>query len=94
MMIAAQSGNRDPMDDAYRAATPVFVVPVSRTSAAVSSDGLCTQGQVRCESCSTSCSTRTVQTFGKLSAICQDAATFRDHPTPFYNVLNARIVTG
>ena len=49
MVIAAQSGNRDPLDDAYRAATSVFDVPVSRVSAALSPDGLYPQGQVRCE---------------------------------------------
>ena len=49
VVIAAQSENRDPMDDAYRAATSVFDIPVSRVSAAVSPDGLYPQGQVRCE---------------------------------------------
>ena len=49
MVIAAQSGNRDPLDDAYRAATSVFDVPVSRASAAVSPDGLYAEGRVRCE---------------------------------------------
>ena len=44
MVIAAQSGNRDPLDDAYRAATSVFDVPVSRATAAVSPDGLYPQG--------------------------------------------------
>ena len=49
MVIAAQSGNRDPLDDAYRAATSVFDLPVSRVWPAVSPDGLYPQGQVRCE---------------------------------------------
>ena len=48
-MINAQSGDRDPLDDAYRAATPVFAVPVLRVSAALSPDGLYPQGQVSCE---------------------------------------------
>ena len=49
VVIAAQSENRDPLDDAYRAATSVFDIPVSRATAAVSPDGLYPQGQVRCE---------------------------------------------
>ena len=49
VVIAAQSGNHDPLDEAYRAATPVFDVPVSRTMAATSPDGLYAQGQVACE---------------------------------------------
>ena len=49
MVIAAQSGNRDPLDDAYRTATSVFDVPVSRVSGAVSPNGLYAEGQVRCE---------------------------------------------
>ena len=49
MVIAAQSGNRDPLDAAYRAATPVFDVPVARAAATVSPEGLYPQGPVRCE---------------------------------------------
>ena len=49
MVIAAQSGNLDPLDEAYRAATPVFDLPVSRVSPALSPDGLYRQGQVSCE---------------------------------------------
>ena len=49
MVIAAQSVDRDPLDDVYRAATPVFDVPVLRVSAALSPDGLYAQGQVSCE---------------------------------------------
>ena len=49
VVIAAQSGNCDPLDEAYRAATPVFDVPVSRATAAVSPDGLYPEGPVRCE---------------------------------------------
>ena len=49
VVITAQSGNRDPLDDAYRAATSVLDVPVSRVSAAVSPDGLYAEGEVRCE---------------------------------------------
>ena len=48
-MINAQSVDRDPLDDVYRAATPVFDVPVLRVSAALSPDGLYPQGQVSCE---------------------------------------------
>ena len=47
--IAAQSGNLDPLDEAYRDATTVFDLPVSRVSPALSPDGLYPQGQVRCE---------------------------------------------
>ncbi len=46
IVIAAQSGNRAPLDDAYRAATPVFDVPVSRAVGATRPDGLHPQGQV------------------------------------------------
>ena len=50
MVIAARSGKRDPLDDGWRAATfACDDVLVSRTSAAVNSDGLYLQGQVRCE---------------------------------------------
>ena len=49
MVIAAQSGKLDSLDEAYRAVTPVFDLPVSRVSAALSPDGLYPQGQVRCE---------------------------------------------
>ena len=49
MVVAAQSGNLDPLDEAYRAATTVFDLPVSRVSPALSPDGLYPQGQVRCE---------------------------------------------
>lgn len=49
MVIAAQSGNRDPLDDVYRTATSVFDVPVSRVSGAVSPNGLYAEGHVRCE---------------------------------------------
>ncbi len=49
MVIAAQSGNRDLLDDAYRATTPAFDIPVSRVSAARSPDGLYAEGPVRCE---------------------------------------------
>ncbi|MDE2813118.1 MAG: hypothetical protein OXM01_08845 [Gemmatimonadota bacterium] len=49
MVIAAQSGNRDPLDDAYRDATPVFDVPALRAVDAVSPDGLYPQGQLPCE---------------------------------------------
>ena len=49
LVIDAQSGNRNPLDEAYRDATPVFDLPVSRASAAVSPDGLYAEGQVRCE---------------------------------------------
>ena len=49
VVIAAQSGDRDPLDEAYRAATPVFDVPVSRAVGAVSPDGLYPQGQLPCE---------------------------------------------
>ena len=48
VVITAQSGNRDPLDGAYRAATSVFDVPVLR-AVAVSPDGLYPQGQVSCE---------------------------------------------
>ena len=49
MVIAAQSGNRDPLDDAYRAATSVFDVPVSRAPAAVIPNELYPRGRVSCE---------------------------------------------
>lgn len=40
VVTAAQSGNCDPLYDAYRAATPVFDVPVLRAIGATSPDGL------------------------------------------------------
>ena len=46
MVVAAQSGKRDPLDDAYRRATPVFDVPALRAVGAVSPDGLYPQGQL------------------------------------------------
>ena len=49
VVTAAQSDNRDPLDVAYRAATPVFDLPVARAAAAVSPDGLYPEGPVRCE---------------------------------------------
>ena len=49
VVIAAQSGDHDPLDEAYRAATPVFDVPVSRAVAATSPNGLYPQGPVSCE---------------------------------------------
>ena len=49
VVIAAQSGNRDPLDDAYRAATPVFDVPVLRAVGTFSPDGLYPQEPVPCE---------------------------------------------
>ena len=49
VVIAAQSGSRDPLDEAYRAAMSVFDLPVSRAAVAVSPDGLYPQGQVSCE---------------------------------------------
>lgn len=49
MVIAAQSGNHDPLDNAYRDATPVFDVPALRAVGAVSHDGLYPQRQLACE---------------------------------------------
>ena len=49
VVIAAQSGDHDPLDDTYRAATPVFDVPVLRAVGTVSPDGLYPQGQRPCE---------------------------------------------
>ena len=49
VVIAAQSGDHDPLDDTYRAATPVFDVPVLRAVGTVSPDGLYSQGPVPCE---------------------------------------------
>ena len=48
VVIAAQSGEHDPLDDTYRAATPVFDVPVLRAVGTVSPDGLYPQGQLPC----------------------------------------------
>lgn len=44
-VITARPGNRDPLEDAYRAAMSVFDVPVLRVSAAVSPDGMYQQGR-------------------------------------------------
>ena len=49
VVIAAQSGDHDPLDDTYRAATPVFDVPVLRAVGTFSPDGLYPQGPVPCE---------------------------------------------
>ena len=49
VVIAAQSGDHDPLDDTYRAATPVFDVPVLRAVGTVSPDGLYPQEPVPCE---------------------------------------------
>ena len=47
--VAQQSDDRDPLDDVYRGATPVFDVPVSRAIGATSPHGLYRQGQLPCE---------------------------------------------
>ena len=49
VVIAAQSGDHAPLDDTYRAATPVFDVPVLRAADAISPYGLYPQGQLPCE---------------------------------------------
>ena len=46
VVIAAQSGNHDPLDDAYRDATPIFDIPVLRVADATSPDGLYHQDQL------------------------------------------------
>ena len=77
-MIAAQSGNRDPLDDAYRAATPVFDVPVLRAIGAFSPDGLYPQGRYPASSCSTataaSAASRALRTVRRIPVALEDWA--------------------
>ena len=49
VVISVRSRNRHPLDDAYRDATLVLGVTMSRAVDAVSPDGLYTDGQVSCE---------------------------------------------
>ena len=49
VVISVRSRHRDPLDDAYRAATLVLGVTVSRPPAAVIPNGLYLQGRVSCE---------------------------------------------
>ena len=49
IVIAAEFGHRDPLDDAYRDACGVFDIPVTRAVGAISPEGLYPQGPLFCE---------------------------------------------